>query len=78
MADLKDLLAQLHNGLVKTLLEKVSSGEATAADLSVARQLLKDNGIDSSALPGSPIRKLSDYVGNLPFPGDSGPVSLAE
>jgi len=47
MSDLGRLLEELHNETAQVLLDRIKSGEATAADLSVARQFLKDNGIDS-------------------------------
>jgi len=40
------LLETLHTVLIENLLDKVKSGEAKAGDLNVARQLLKDNGIE--------------------------------
>ena len=38
------------------------SGEATAADFGVARQLLKDNGIDVAAKAGTPLLKLHEAM----------------
>ena len=64
MADLEDLLKQLHSGLAEQLLAKVASGEATASDLNVARQFLKDNGIDNVPKKGSPLDNLAH---SLPF-----------
>jgi hypothetical protein len=58
----KKLLEDLHTAVVKNLLEKVHSGTATAADLGVARQFLKDNGIDIAAKSGSPILKLHEAM----------------
>ncbi|MGQ0621490.1 MAG: hypothetical protein ACT4QA_16475 [Panacagrimonas sp.] len=54
MSDLNALLAQIHEGLARDLLSKIKSGEATAADLSVARQFLKDNAIQAKPVQGSP------------------------
>lgn len=62
MADDKKLLEELHSALVATLLAKIHSGEATAADFGVARQLLKDNGIDIAAKAGSPVLKLAEVM----------------
>lgn len=62
--DEKELLNRLHTGLIKSLLAKIEDGSATAADLGVARQFLKDNGIDVVARAGGPILKLAD---SLPF-----------
>lgn len=46
---LKKTYEALHEATVKELLKRVKSGTATAADLGVARQLLRDNGIDIGA-----------------------------
>jgi hypothetical protein len=35
----------LHTQLARILLDRIQTGEATAADLNVARQFLKDNGV---------------------------------
>jgi hypothetical protein len=43
------MLERLHTATVAALLDRINSGEATASDLNVARQLLKDHGI--TALP---------------------------
>jgi hypothetical protein len=39
-------LEDIHDALAATLLQRVRNGEATAADLNVARQFLKDNGVE--------------------------------
>ena len=61
----KDLkkLEDLHSTLTDVLIEKVKSGEAKAGDLNVARQFLKDNGIECI-----PTEKngLEDIMNNLP------------
>tara|TARA_R100000808_G_C2043629_1_gene82148 strand:- start:65 stop:283 length:219 start_codon:yes stop_codon:yes gene_type:complete len=61
---MKDLFKQLHEGLALELLERIKNGEAKPADLSVARQFLKDNGVDAIATPDSPLKQLVD---SLPF-----------
>ena len=60
--DLKKLEA-LHSVLTQTLLDKVKSADAKAGDLNVARQFLKDNGIECI-----PTEKngLEDIMNNLP------------
>jgi len=45
MAATSEVLGSLHDVLTAKLLEKIESGEATAADMAVARGLLKDNHI---------------------------------
>ena len=57
-------LKQLHNELALKLLNKVRDPEAKASDLNVARQFLKDNGIDSLPVDNSPLR---DLMKELPF-----------
>lgn len=64
--DLQDTLDTLHTELAKQLLARVKSGQATAADLSVARQFLKDNHIDGTPEEGSPLGELARKV---PFQG---------
>lgn len=64
MSDLSKILDSLHTGLAEELLDRIRSGEATASDLNVARQFLKDNGIDSIPKKGSPLDNLAS---SLPF-----------
>lgn len=65
MSDLRDLLEQLQSETVKALLDRVRSGEATASDLNVARQLLKDNGVDTIPKKGDPLAQLQDALPDL-------------
>jgi hypothetical protein len=60
----KDFLAVLHADLAKALSEKIKSGEATAADMAVARQFLKDNGIDAIPTKGNHLSDLQEGVNN--------------
>jgi len=69
LRDPKELLQELHRHTIKTLLERVKSGEAKAADLAVARQLLKDNGIDSTPEKDPDLGSLAKHV---PFQADVG------
>ena len=57
------LLETLHECLAKELLGKIKSGEAKAGDLNVARQFLKDNGIECIPVENNPIE---DLMNNLP------------
>jgi hypothetical protein len=59
-----DKLNKLQDVLIDELLRRVSTGEATAADLGAARQLLKDNGVQAIAVDNSP---LADLINTLPF-----------
>jgi hypothetical protein len=44
-------------------MDRIKNGTATAADLSVARSLLRDNGIQSVRKPGKSITKLAEVLG---------------
>lgn len=67
--DLSATLACLHKELAEALLKRVKAGDASPADLNVARQMLKDNGIDAVPKKGSP---LANLAADLPsFPEDA-------
>ena len=57
------MMASLHKTLAENLPLRIKDPEAKSADLNVARQFLKDNGIDALPVEGSP---LSDLVATLP------------
>ena len=57
-------LKELHAVLAEKLLEKVKDPDAKSSDLNVARQFLRDNGIDAVPVEGSPLQKLDE---ELPF-----------
>ena len=75
---LKKLMAELQEALTEELLDRVQNGEvdeegnrtpASSAVLNVARQILKDNGIDGTA-PASDEDKfaqLKKHLDDLPF-----------
>ena len=54
----KDLLEVLHTELIKELLDRIRHGDAKPSDLNVARQMLKDNGIECLPVPESPFGDL--------------------
>lgn len=60
----KDVLEDIHVALAETLLDRVKSGTATAADLNVARAFLKDNGVEVRAENHEPMKELTAI---LPF-----------
>ena len=62
MSDKK--LKELHAVLAEKLLKKVKDPDATASELNVARQFLRDNNIDCVPAEGSPLQNLVD---ELPF-----------
>lgn len=65
--ELEQLLEQLHTALANDLLKKVQSGEASASDLNVARQFLKDNGIDIDAMNAEKNKPIQSLAKVLPF-----------
>ena len=52
------LLEQLHLVLAQELLDKVKSGDAKAGDLNVARQFLKDHGVECIPVEKNPMEEL--------------------
>ena len=59
---LNEILEQLHIETAQELLTKVRSGTAKASDLNVARQFLKDNGIEGFPIDNSPLKALADEL----------------
>jgi len=55
---LEQIMADLHEELATQLLGQVQSGDTTASILNVARQFLKDNGIDGVPTQGNPLDSL--------------------
>jgi hypothetical protein len=64
--EVEKALADLHTALTNTLLARVKDKSATAADLAVARQFLKDNHIDGTPDEGT---SLADLARQVPFKG---------
>ena len=58
-----ELLKTIHYELAKHILDLIKSGEAKAGDLNVARQFLKDNGIECIPVDNNP---MEDLMNNLP------------
>jgi hypothetical protein len=59
-----DKLRDLHAILAEKLLEKVQDPDVKSADLNVARQFLRDNGIDAVPTDDNPLGRLID---EMPF-----------
>lgn len=62
--DNQDKLNLLQDLLIEEFIVRIRSGEASAAELSSARQLLKDNNISAIMSDDSP---LAELVKSLPF-----------
>ena len=58
----KKILEQIHNALAGELLRKIEDGSATSAELNVARQFLKDNGIDCAPDVSQPMLNLAQIM----------------
>ena len=67
MSKVEKLLSQLHGLMAEELINRIVSGEATSAALSVAVKFLKDNNIDVGEKTESPIHNLAKVV---PFTQD--------
>jgi hypothetical protein len=63
----EEILKVLHENTAKKLLDIVKSEEVTAAELNVARQFLKDNGIDGTIKNSEPLLNLAKV---MPFDPD--------
>ena len=61
---MSEKLKELHEVLATELLTRVKDPDAKSADLNVARQFLRDNGIDAVPTDDSPLQKLID---EMPF-----------
>jgi len=64
MNDEEKKLSELHNSLTNKLLERLQDPEVKASDLNVARQFLKDNGIECQPIDNNSISRLAQ---ELPF-----------
>jgi hypothetical protein len=67
MTKVSEILNTLHEAVAIELLERIRSGEAKPADLSVAVKFLKDNGIEAIPTDGSLLNAL---LQELPFDED--------
>ena len=59
------ILEKLHLLLAKELTDKITSGEAKAGDLNVARQFLKDNGVECLPVESNPMQELMENLPDL-------------
>lgn len=64
--EIGSVLEDMHVALAEDLLKRIKNGTATAADLGVARQFLRDNNIDANFKNHAPLQELTEQV--LPFP----------
>jgi hypothetical protein len=58
----REILEQIHNALSEELLRKIQDGSATATELNVARQFLKDNGVDCVPNASQPMLNLAQIM----------------
>lgn len=67
MSDPDDKFEALHEALTEQLLARIRSGEATAADLNVARQWLNDNNVAANPAKNKGLKALGESITKLPF-----------
>lgn len=72
----EDLLEELHGSLAKAMKDRLAEGTASASDLNVIRQFLKDNGIEGVAKAGSPLGDLVNQLPDIPDDDDENVVPL--
>ena len=60
-----ELLENLQTVLIQELLGKIKCGEAKAGDLNVARQFLKDNGVECIPVESNPMQELMENLPDL-------------
>ena len=58
----QELLEQLWDITIQTLISKIEIGDFTSQDLNIARQVLKDHGITVAQTEESPIGNLADVL----------------
>ncbi len=75
MSDPSERLHNLQDILIDEMIRRIQTGEATAADLSAARQMLKDNGVQVQVTEESPFKTLVD---TLPFEDEADQIKLAK
>ncbi len=75
MSDPSERLHNLQDILIDEMIRRIQTGEATAADLSAARQMLKDNGVQVQVTEESPFKTLVDA---LPFEDEADQIKLAK
>ena len=59
------ILKTIHYELAKHILDLIKSGEAKAGALNVARQFLKDNGIECIPVEKTPMQELMENLPDL-------------
>lgn len=70
-----ELLNQLHQAVGNQLLERIQSGEATAAEFAQAIKFLKDNGIEAIPTNNNALMALQGSLAErLPFSDPADPL----
>lgn len=63
----EEILSDLHALIATSLIDKIKSGEASSADLSVAVKFLKDNGINCIGTQNDDMKELVDALPSFPL-----------
>jgi hypothetical protein len=67
-----DAMSALHGAIALELMNRITSGEATAADMSNAIKFLKDNGIEADALSNPGVASLAKNFPTFSHDDDGG------
>lgn len=67
----EEKLGELHGVMAQAMIDRVQSGEATAADLKVMVDFLKNNGITAQASKNPLLEALTQQVADMGLPTDA-------
>ena len=57
-----EVLGNLHLMVAEELIKRITTGEASPAELNAAIKFLQNNGIEATMAPGSPLDKLANSL----------------
>jgi len=60
--EINKVLEELHAATAKDLLRRITSGEASPAEITAALKMLKDNGIEAVPIAENPLGALADLL----------------
>lgn len=65
MSTLTDTLENIHTAMAERLLARLNEGEITAAEMRVALDMLRHNGINSDAMKNPTLRGIAEKLPNV-------------
>lgn len=63
----EDLFRDLHRALAEHLTARIKDGDPTGEVLRQAREFLRDNGVTDAGRGETPVTRLDDVLGAMPF-----------